>query len=442
MKLLSPKIELKILKTLLINKNPQVSALLLSTLSKDDFYYPPTQVAFERTLLLTKKKSRPPTWDEIVHDPTIDEDNRLVLQKFKTRGYSDTDRAKIGLSILEKYKKFRQFAYLSNDIMKELKKPKIDFEKLTKKTTDELTKIKTHTDKDNCFFHVGKGGNSLKLVKRVLKGNSNKYIPTGFKTYDDTNHGFARGSVALICGTTGAGKTLLARQIQRNMSDRGLIKTCFVSLEMDEEENIQRDLANISDTSLLDIIASKTRLTKTQKDNIEKLFVRRNRLLKQKQVTETTFIPPEDYTMEEILFLLKPYGYDVIFIDYIGLLGGMDGDLQWQKLGEAVRFAKMFAKHTNTLIIINAQLSEEMVIRYSKALKEHASNMWAFSYSENNIIFIDQQKARQGKRFRFPLYSDHDKMAVRDLRDVELQNIEQQQDSNQTNKNKPSYAKK
>jgi hypothetical protein len=49
----------------------------------------------------------------------------------------------------------------------------------------------------------------------------------------------------------------------------------------------------------------------------------------------------------------------------------MDADDQWKKLGSACRFAKRFAMANNNIVIVCAQVSEEGLIRYSKAMKEH-----------------------------------------------------------------------
>jgi hypothetical protein len=64
------------------------------------------------------------------------------------------------------------------------------------------------------------------------------------------------------------------------------------------------------------------------------------------------------------------------------------------------------------------QISEEGIIRYSKGLKEHASNFWSWVYGEENreshILPVKQQKARNQKAFDFFLRENFDTMTVTD----------------------------
>ena len=154
--------------------------------------------------------------------------------------------------------------------------------------------------------------------------------------------------------------------------------------------------------------------------------------------------PQGDVKIKELLYTLKPYNYDVILIDYVGLLGGVDGERQWQELSAAVRFGKRFAQSNGCVVIFLAQLSEENKIRYSQGMKEHAGNMWTWVYDPEtgpNIIEVDQQKARNQQAFSFPLYIDFDIMEVRDLDENELSSYSEEAKESKSKGNKTVRGK-
>jgi hypothetical protein len=127
-------------------------------------------------------------------------------------------------------------------------------------------------------------------------------------------------------------------------------------------------------------------------------------------------------TIEDILASTYPYNSRVLIIDYISLLKGVDGDDAWQKLGAVARYCKVYAETHNKIIILLAQLSDEGMIRYSKAIFEHANYAWKFvataATREQEIINIEQAKARNGRLFPFTLKSTLSNMRIRDL-DIE-----------------------
>ena len=73
----------------------------------------------------------------------------------------------------------------------------------------------------------------------------------------------------------------------------------------------------------------------------------------------TIWDPEEDLSMEDVLNIAKPYNDDVVIIDYIGLLSGVDGDDAWQALGRVARYAKIWAKTNKKVVILAAQLSDD-----------------------------------------------------------------------------------
>jgi hypothetical protein len=200
----------------------------------------------------------------------------------------------------------------------------------------------------------------------------------------------------------------LALQLCRNFADKGA-DTAFVEMEMDHEALMTRRLSNVAKVSMHKLMEAKKKLRLEDKEIVAQAHLKRIKDLKRRGVRETFWVPDSDVSMNEVLRTLRPYGFQVIVIDYIGLLAGMDGDDQWKRLGSAVREAKIFA-NGRCLIVICAQLSDEGAIRYSKQMTEHASNWWKFSRSRDEMeagcMSIEECKGRNQMAVKFYVKPD------------------------------------
>ena len=149
--------------------------------------------------------------------------------------------------------------------------------------------------------------------------------------------------------------------------------------------------------------------------------------------------PPEDISMEEMLTIYKPYGYDNHIIDYLGLMKDLDGDDQWRRMGAAVRQAVRFAGATDSIITILAQLSAEGLVRYARSILEHAHLAWTWQYvdaeaKEARILTIRQPKTRNLKSFDFMVEERFDIMRIQDLEPTTAKQYAEQQRANQSGK--------
>jgi hypothetical protein len=139
----------------------------------------------------------------------------------------------------------------------------------------------------------------------------------------------------------------------------------------------------------------------------------------------TVFRPKEDLTMEQVLNACTSYAPDLIYIDYIGLLGGLDGDDQWKAMSAAVRTAKVYAGNTNRVVALAAQVSAEGEIRYSKGMQEHASMMWSMTATDRDRelsrIQVRGVKGRNQLLLNFPLNVDYSTSTLRELSPDEIE---------------------
>ena len=217
-----------------------------------------------------------------------------------------------------------------------------------------------------------------------------------------------------------------ALSIGKYMAEQGA-RVGYGSFEMNAEMQEKRLLANISQTPLKKIRNPKT-LTKSDKTHILKSFDEFTANCERRGGLFTSYAPSDDVTLEEFIFLLEPFGYDVEIVDYLNLLAGMDTDDQWRKLMGGARFCKRYAASRNKVIILLAQLGDDGALRYAKGLKDHVDYWWGWQYNEeareSGIITIKQYKARNDQLFDFPVEAAFDMMTVKDVSSEDLAKTE------------------
>lgn len=422
MKLVEHTVEEDIIRAMGASK--KISETVLSTLTLEHFHYSPTKEAFDRISKCAVNRQHIMTWNEICADPVIPQEARDILKLVKRKPVLKLSQIKAMMATLEEYRKLRIAYLIGKQIKEDLNKSSIDVDKMVASIEDKLLKAKSSTS-ENIFVHIGTGDNTDALIENIFSDSSTKIIPTGFAAFDNINAGIPRGALFNLCGSTGGGKTTIALQLSKNMALDGR-KVCFVELEMDHEEIMRRKLSNISEVDMRKFLNPKKWMTKDEQKQTIEAYRKYKEHLQSIGAVETLMVPTKDVSIQDIMFLLKPYKYDVIIIDYIGLLKGTDTDSQWRDMGAVARYAKVFASNNNCVVIMCAQFdASENRIRYSRMVGEHSAYMWTWAYGnkekETHILDIDQQKARQGRQFKFQLKEEFHIMRIRDLTPKESQ---------------------
>lgn len=429
MRLYDAKLEMLVVKSI-CESDKRYQNKLLAQVTKEHFHHDPTREAIERIFSIVRRDGEIPTYAEVCSDPVLSETNRKLLRKSEAVPIADEKLSRKALKVLHKYYQARNMYFLSENINKSLQEDKVDVDKLLETTADSLAKVRTRADHQTQIFHIGKGNNSAGIVKRILNGDKPNLVPTGFKAFDEKNGGIAYGSLFVLGGSTGGGKTSLALQIAQNMAKLGRESVAYVPLEMNEDETMERLTANISKTPLSKIKQKKC--TDEEKKKIVKSYKAFMDDLKEDDLRLTIFAPYEDITYDEALLMLKPYGFKVIIIDYISLLKNVGGDDAWQKLGDVARACKVWAKNNNTIVILLAQVNAEGEVRYSGAIKEHANNAWFWVATketrDNKVMDIRQLKARNQLLFNFQLGYDDDLYTVFDLDNPNVTDVRPDED--------------
>ena len=435
-KCVSLPLELRVIRTICSVKSQREAAKLFASLGPDCFYTKSGKACYSRITTLLKQRGELVSWSELKVDPVVHESVRDRLSNFKEKPIvgDGVDKA---IRVLHKYRRMRAMLELSQYIVKEFNKKSIDIDLLAEHAAKKLLNNKSGQNVDNWFIRVGaKDKSDIKAVQKLLEYDATRYLPTGIKAFDDKSMGIPRGALLLIGGSTGSGKSIMVGQLAHNMAKSG-VRVAIVPLEMKNEEMLQREISRLTEIDMSRLNDPRT-LSKLEKENIVSRYERFRDRLAKVGATMDFFAPDEDLTAEEILFALKPFGYDIIIVDYIGLLKGIEGDDQWQRMRNVTRFCKRYASINDMVIAVAAQLSEEGMIRYAKGMVEDASNAFFFTANattrETGVMFIKQPKARKSLNFDFPVIIDYKTMTIRDLNDEEKAELDEKQEAKRNKK--------
>jgi replicative DNA helicase len=423
-------LELRILRTLTADITSKRLARLSATLNPACFYSDIGSEVYSRVTMLAKERGHFVKWAELLTDPVLKETTRKRLQRFKKSAITDRDDLTGQIKQLHNYRRLRAMWFAAEHTFEQLKRDHVDPDRLHLQINEKLLEASTTGDSSEWFTHIG-GDDKVaqRFVKKLLNNKIREiYIPTGFRAFDARNIGIPRQSFFLVAAETSAGKSVLAHQVGSKMAEAGA-RVCIISLEMSNVETGQRHLSRIASINMNKII-DPTKISKPRKNKAYRRWIRWHKTIKSRGGLLSIFAPQEDLTIEQILIILKPFDYDVIIIDYIGLLKGIDEADYPRLLGRVARLGKRHAANTNSVVMACAQLSSEGILRYSRAMQEHAQNMWIWTYSEeervNKIIKIRQPKSRNQEPFTFFVREDFAHMRMKDLNDKETRRIRDQ----------------
>jgi replicative DNA helicase len=386
-------------------------------LNEDHFHYEPVKTAYKRIVKLIQSKGEVPSYHELEVDPVLDEDFRAILSANvdKKKRLKDEAKAKASFEILENFRKIRMLYHMSKSAIENLKKPSVDVDKILQSMGDSLAVARSTVQHQDQLVHIGLNNNSSKIVKDVLYGEHAPTIPTGFKTFDEKNGGFFKPAVAILSSNSSGGKSVGALQMAVNMYWTKH-STCILSLEMSKEQYMARFLSNISGVNASKIFLKTT--TKQERQKIKDAYKKFVLFGKENNVRWTILAPDTGMSFDQLLMTAKPYGYDVITVDYISLLEEADTDNQARALASITRKAKVFSQSANCLMILLAQLNEEGLIKYSRAIKENADHVWTWTYGdterETHLITMRVDKGRNQLCFPFEVQEDYSTMRLID----------------------------
>ena len=194
-------------------------------------------------------------------------------------------------------------------------------------------------------------------MEAALKGTADATVGTGLADVDKLAKGFRKGTLNIIAGRPGSGKSLMANMIARNAAIDNQGSALIFSLEMSNKELAKRMTAAIANVTLDDIESSEAIQDREKSD---RLLMALNKV-KSSDVRVCDRPGLEFAKMCAIArYQHRAQPISVMIVDYIGLVGlGENKRIQNrnQELGAISRGLKQLAKELDIPIIALAQLN-------------------------------------------------------------------------------------
>lgn len=398
----------------------QAAGHLLSALVPDHFVTPIGELCFRRIRHVLKSRGELPEIDDLLEDPGVDSDTRLSLSAYYkngVRGLRSTDKARKLVARLETFRKLRALFQIGSKLENALSEDQVDPDAIIAGMATAVTNAAS-SQRNMRVTSRGDGNTTLRVAKKILNGDGPQFIPTGFKAFDNVNSGLPRGAFMLVTTVTGGGKSSMISQMAENFANAGA-HVGVVPLEMNTEEMVMRDIARAARVDMIDLLTPKQRMSLKMRKKAFKAYKRSTIDMDKRGGSVKIIEPGGDVDIVTLLNEAKPFDFDVILIDYVGLLKGAEGERQWQELGNITRYCKIWAGLNNCVVVMAAQLSAEGILRYSRGMEEHASYAWSWipdALTEvTNIVNVSQRKARQARQFDFLMHMNLAHMHIRDV---------------------------
>lgn len=416
MKSFDVNLELQTIKTILDSKDSNFKVQLLARVNQEYFGYDQTLEIFKRITVFLNAGKDLPSSESMKSDHSLSEAARVLLSSQNANSFKSSGDIDNAVEILNKYRKARILYNLVVMAIEKLKDKDPDIDSTIETMETALQQCHSGSNKSEMTHFTG--ANSSQLVNDIAKElltEEYDLIPTGFAEFDKKTGGFRKNNVITIASVPGGGKSAMAVQMAANQYQMGF-NVCLVSFEMDETEIKYRLLSSISK-----IEHSKINLKRLAKRHIDIILQKWEEFLKSSNLNNkfTIWCPKREMNLNEVCMELKPYGFDIVYIDYIGLLKGDAKKAMWEQLGDHTRHAKIQANVLNVALILLAQYEAgEEKIKYSKAIVANSNNVWAWDNSkkeqESGIILVKQLKARNAPTYDFYLEKDMSVMSFRD----------------------------
>ncbi|MGP9493364.1 replicative DNA helicase [Psychrobacter sp. AOP7-B1-24] len=233
-------------------------------------------------------------------------------------------------------------------------------------------------------------------LQSASKGELVPFSPTGFDALDNRSP-IQNGDLVVVGARPSMGKTTFAQTILQSMVQNGFYKDSqgthkrkagvFFSVEMTDESVMQRFMSSISSVELSKVrsgmgmdVDDWANLNNTVRNYSKDypLFIESESLMTYHQMRTT---------LNKIRNSHGEIG--VIIIDYLQIMGGIDGKDRVNGLGEVTRHLKAFGKEFNCPVILLSQLNRSVESRPDKRpIMSDLRESGAIEQEADIIIFL------------------------------------------------------
>lgn len=193
------------------------------------------------------------------------------------------------------------------------------------------------------------------LVQDLQGRGRTPELPTGIERLDDAVWGIHRSELTVISARPGEGKTTLAIQISKHLSDRRK-RVCFISLEMTKHQLAERLLVQLTKANAWDLRRGR---------KVEEFVQKLTPLASFFREVNLRLIDSTGYTIAEVREVIKQIHErtkqypDVLVIDFIQLIA-LEGGLQrYDAIAEYMRGLKELSIRCDMAIVVCSQINRE-----------------------------------------------------------------------------------
>jgi len=354
----SREAEQQVIGSMLVDKD--ACALVLENLHQDHFYMLEHQLLFKAMQRLFEEGH--PIDLVTVHNEL---EKMQILEKAGGGGYlsdclavaTSTANIQHHLEIVHGHAMLRELSRIGIKLQRESNAPTADFDELLRNTEDQLYRLAIGQSLQKDFVPTAEGMKEvMKEIESIQQqGGGLQGITSGYPDLDRMLGGFNPGSLIVLAGRPGMGKTAFALNLARNAAAHNR-KVAFISLEMTWKELGMRLIMIESGVSLTPLKSGST-LRDTQTRKLARAAA--NLASYHVFIDDTSRVSLTDLRAKIQRLSMTGDKVDLLFIDYLQLMHLPDADNQALRVAGATRALKAMAKDFELPVVALSQLSRE-----------------------------------------------------------------------------------
>jgi replicative DNA helicase len=348
--------------------------------------------------------------------------------------------------IIEQYKRDKLISVAELVLAKSPRKCDVDD---LQTIQDDINKILVDIDRTN--YDIEREGtieedseDRLKEYQHIKEHPEDvQLFKTGFKHIDESIIGWNYGSLNIVCGRKGDGKSVALLNLGFHLWKQKL-NVLFFSLEIDKKQYSRRWDARAA------LVSSKGLKAGTLTAEEEETYIEYINNMKQKKDMfgndvgsvyivdcPSNVTPAFIASKTEEIERNKNIKYDVVIVDYMGIMSPniVTGVLR-DDLGQISLDLKRFAREHKCMVFTAVQMnragrseieskkgSSSAAVAGSDSILDHADNAFTVYSMDDSMASIDSIKTRDGNTFSFRAQKNYDKMQMIEVDDAEWDNI-------------------
>lgn len=356
--------EQAVLGAMLIERNAVVTGLEM--LKSDDFYRDTHRIIFEAMEHLHKENKEIDVItlsEELRRMKKIDEAGGLEYVLSLPNLVATTANIEYHANIVSEKALARNLIHTCTDLAAEAYGGEKETEELLDNAERKILRLgdkRRHGD----FASVGKVVDVT--LDKITKLYENKEgltgLPTGFRDFDRLTSGLQASDLVLVAARPSMGKTAFTLNIAQNVGVRQRKTVAFFSLEMSQEQLVQRLLCQLSHVD-----SQKLRTGQLNTDEEwAKLTEACSKLYDAPIYIDDTPGIGIAEMRSKARRLKSENGLDLIVVDYLQLMQGRNAESRQQEISDISRSLKALARELKVPLIALSQLSRSVESRQDK----------------------------------------------------------------------------